>query len=455
MRQKLGRRWWARTATSSLFVLAQPLLFAQFSPPGQSSLTLSSGLAYAGSTVYLDLFVTVAPGSEPAGLQWTLSYPAGDVAFVGFAAGSALTGAGKSVCCNAGIASITCVAVGLNANPILTGVAAVVALTLAPATGSSRIGLSVDGTLAAMADGTSTPVSGVGGSITVLNWQPPVTGYFADVAPTDSYFAAANILYAKGISNGCSAQPLLFCPTSSLTRGQMAKSIIQAVLGGPPTSFSPVPYFVDVPSTHLFFTWIQKLFELGITRGCSVTPAKFCPDDPLPRGQIASLMGRARYGPTTTFAYPAVPYFIDVPATDMFFAAIQKMAQLGMTGCGGRLYCENDPVTRGEMAFFVVRGLLNQLLPVGAPLLTSANPSASFRGGPATPVVVTGANTHFAPGLTLYAGPGVAVLGVTVVDSQTILATLSASPSATPGPCSLIVMTGSEEAVLPNGLTLQ
>lgn len=70
-------------------------------------------------------------------------------------------------------------------------------------------------------------------------------------------------------------------------------------------------------------------------------------------------------------------------------------------------------------------------------------------------VSVTGTNTHFADGLTLNAGPGITVSGLTALTAQTLVANLSVSPSATPGPRSLIVTTGSEEAVLPNGLTVQ
>jgi hypothetical protein len=70
-------------------------------------------------------------------------------------------------------------------------------------------------------------------------------------------------------------------------------------------------------------------------------------------------------------------------------------------------------------------------------------------------VFIVGANTHFGPGVTLNAGPGIAVSGLTALTAQTMVANLSASPSATPGPRSLIVTTGSEEAILPNGLTVQ
>jgi len=70
-------------------------------------------------------------------------------------------------------------------------------------------------------------------------------------------------------------------------------------------------------------------------------------------------------------------------------------------------------------------------------------------------VMVIGTNTHFDQGAALNAGPGITVSGLAALSAQTLVANLSASPSATPGLRSLIVTTGSEEAVLPNGLTVQ
>ena len=124
---------------------------------GQVSLALSSGSANLSGTVSLNLNVASTPGNEPAGVEWTLAYPAGDVvpASVGAAAGSALTVAGKSIYCNGRIGTITCLGVGLNANPITNGVAAVVTLSLAPATASSILPISIGGTIAVLGNGAS------------------------------------------------------------------------------------------------------------------------------------------------------------------------------------------------------------------------------------------------------------------------------------------------------------
>src|SRR5205807_10210868 len=122
--------------------------------------------------------VASTPGNEPAGVQWTLAYPAGDVVSVDVAAGSALTVAGKSIYCNGRIGMITCLGVGLNTNPITNGVAALVTLWLAPSTASSVLPIPIGGTAAVLGNGTSIPVDVTAGAITVAGWQPLVPAFF-------------------------------------------------------------------------------------------------------------------------------------------------------------------------------------------------------------------------------------------------------------------------------------
>jgi hypothetical protein len=48
--------------------------------------------------------------------------------------------------------------------------------------------------------------------------------------------------------------------------------------------------------------------------------------------------------------------FLDVPSNDPFYADIGKLAARGVTvGCGGGNFCPNDPVTREQMAAFIMR----------------------------------------------------------------------------------------------------
>jgi len=63
-----------------------------------------------------------------------------------------------------------------------------------------------------------------------------------------------------------------------------------------------------------------------------------------------------------TLAIPGVVLashqFSDVPNSNTFHNSISNIKIAGITGgCGGTKYCPNDPVTRGQMAAFLNRGL--------------------------------------------------------------------------------------------------
>ena len=237
----------------------------------------------------------------------------------------------------------------------------------------------------------------------------------------------------------------------------MAIFLVRSVLGGDNFAYSSTPYFNDVPSGAFGFQWIQKLWELGITAGCG--NGNFCPDTSVDLEQMAVFVIRARLGAAAdgTFTYPATPYFTDVPASSIYFKWIQRMKLDQITaGCGdGTTYCPQQLVTRGLMATLVIRGAFNELLPPSTPLLTSVSPAIAPRGQTTT-ITVFGADTGFDPGAsTVDAGPGVAVGTIAVLNSTTLTVRLTVAPDAVAGPRTILVTTGSQQAVLPNGLIVQ
>jgi len=293
------------------------------------------------------------------------------------------------------------------------------------------------------------------GGQTVSVTQRETDTTFTDVSdPSAYYFDAANIMYQLGISNGCSTAPLMYCPADTNTRGQMAKFIVVA-LAGTSFTYNPTPYFSDVPASYPFFSYIQKLYELGITSGCQAAPPMFCPDDGVTRGQTAAFIIRSRYA-SIPFSVPSTPYFTDVPPSYPFFNYIQKMAELGITsGCTPTTYCPEDELLRDQMSVFIVRGLLNQLLPASTPIVTSVSPNSAPAGTPVT-VTITGVGTHFAPGTSqVMTVAGISASNVVVNSPTSLTVQLLSAPGVTPNPSPIMVVTGSEEAGLPSGFTVQ
>jgi hypothetical protein len=294
--------------------------------------------------------------------------------------------------------------------------------------------------------------------VTVDQGATPQT--FVDVPPTAYYFDAANLLYADGLTSGCSSQPLMFCPEDIQTRAQMAVFIVRAIYGNDQFTYPSTPKFADVGPSDFGFPWIQKLADLGITSGCGTNSsgdAIFCPDDPVTRDQMAVFIVRMRLGVNADFYYPTTPYFTDVPADYWAFKYIQRMKYEGITsGCSPTQYCPASTVTRGDAAIFLVRGGFNQLLPAGAPYLSTDNKPVVTHDTTAD-VTFTGVNTHFEQGTTTLAPiPGVlSVNSVTVTDATHVTVNMTFDSTIPQQPETVDVITGTEEAILPNGLTIQ
>ncbi|MCC6368193.1 MAG: S-layer homology domain-containing protein [Bryobacterales bacterium] len=208
------------------------------------------------------------------------------------------------------------------------------------------------------ANNTSAPRTGsiiIGGvAMPFVQKSASLPQLFSDVLPAHPFYDYISLLKLDNVSQGCGGTN--YCPEDNMSRKEMAAFIIRSLLGES-FSYSPTPYFTDVPVTHSHFAYIQKLKELGITGGC--TAASYCPEDPVTRGQMAAFLVRARLGITSagTFPYPADPLFNDVGPSNIFFPYIQKMREMGITnGCTNTAYCDNDPNTRGQMSVFIIRG---------------------------------------------------------------------------------------------------
>jgi hypothetical protein len=188
---------------------------------------------------------------------------------------------------------------------------------------------------------------------------PQIT--FNDVLSDHWAYDYINAIYNAGITTGCAQDDpntpeneRRYGPDNPVSREQMAVFIIRA-LYGETFSYTPTPYFTDVPSSHWAFKYVQKLKELGITTGCGYD--QYCPHDLVTREQMAAFLIRARAG--EDFSCSSEPYFSDVTSDYWAFDYIQKLKELGITtGYGDGTYGPDDSVTRDQMAAFLTRAFL-------------------------------------------------------------------------------------------------
>ncbi len=161
-----------------------------------------------------------------------------------------------------------------------------------------------------------------------------------------------NTLFYNGITNGCGGTN--FCPDSSITRKEMAV-FLETSLGVVTAPACGGNIFADVTAASVgaaFCGYIEKLGSDGISGGCG--GSNFCPDAPVTRGQMAVFIEAAIGHPANACA----GQFTDATGTLVGPVAcgfIEKLAADGITGgCSATAFCPNDPVTRAQMAVFLV-----------------------------------------------------------------------------------------------------
>jgi subtilisin-like proprotein convertase family protein len=111
--------------------------------------------------------------------------------------------------------------------------------------------------------------------------------------------------------------------------------------------------FPDVPTSNTFYAFIENIFHNGITGGCA--GGGYCPAASVTRAQMAVFLLKAEHG--SAYAPPACAgTFSDVACPSLFADWIERLAAEGITGgCGGGNYCPGNPVTRQQMAAFLLK----------------------------------------------------------------------------------------------------
>lgn len=186
-------------------------------------------------------------------------------------------------------------------------------------------------------------------SFPVLQKASIATSPFTDVPIDHPVVDYIKLLSQTSVTKGCDATR--FCPNDSTTRGQMAVFLVRALQGSDNFPYPTTPYFTDVSPSDFYFSHVQRMRQLGITSGC--TPTLFCPLEAVTRAEMAALMIHALYEKA---GMTQAAYFTDQPPANVFFPFVQQMRDLGITaGCTAGTYCPSTPVTRWQMATFLIR----------------------------------------------------------------------------------------------------
>ena len=171
------------------------------------------------------------------------------------------------------------------------------------------------------------------------------SGLFAD-DDGDVHEPGIEALAVNGITYGCGLGR--FCPDSALRRGEMAAFLARAL---PLTSTSRDWFVDDEDST--FERAIDRLRAAGITSGCNPPDNdRFCPDALLTRGQMAAFLTRAlELVPDDRDRFVDD----DGQFEGAIQALARARVTRGCNPPDNDRFCPDDHVTRGQMATFLTR----------------------------------------------------------------------------------------------------
>lgn len=172
-----------------------------------------------------------------------------------------------------------------------------------------------------------------------------LTGDYIDVARS-VHAEGIETLLDMGIVAGC--EPRKFCPDAVVKRGQFATMLARAVGAEDPGVGDA---FADIASSSHRAS-VNALVEAGL-----LDPGEaFNPDEPLRKGQLATLVVRA-FDSVRPLDLQGRRLFDDIAETP-HASSIDGLAALGLIeGCGGTDFCPSREVTRGQVASVLARVL--------------------------------------------------------------------------------------------------
>jgi hypothetical protein len=319
----------------------------------QPSLRLGMDTGEPGDTVCVPLVLRNVPGYPIAAVSTDIIFDTEILENPTVEIGEAGTAAEKEVVFNEGEPGVLTVGVLSTANNTVIGDGTVAEVCF------NIKATAADGTISYLdqdvlgSDPYATPVE-MNTNRGIINVNTPV---FTDVAEGNGAYDYIYTMYNLDITTGYDDDT--YRPAGNVTRGQMAAFIIRALFGDDFT-YEDTPHFTDVTeATHpVLFKYIQKMYEEGITFGYA--DGTYRPAGNVTRGQMAAFIIRGIFG--DDFSYEDTPHFTDVTEAThpVLFKYIQKMYEEGITtGYADNTYRPSQPVTRGQMAAFIIRGFMN------------------------------------------------------------------------------------------------
>ncbi|HYO51955.1 S-layer homology domain-containing protein [Archangium sp.] len=199
-------------------------------------------------------------------------------------------------------------------------------------------------------------------SLSGLGWADPEQTWYSrfsdSVSPFESYVEDLSRRGAiEGAWNGSS---WVFNSNSIANRATLVRWMMRAKQWS--FDIRGAPHFLDVPTSHPDFNYIETGINKGIISGYS--DGNFRPDNEVTRGQTSKIICIAQGYPLLN---PATPTFNDVPPGSTFYQFVETLSARGIASgyncggvnepCPGLYFRPGNSVTRGQLTKFISNAL--------------------------------------------------------------------------------------------------
>lgn len=181
--------------------------------------------------------------------------------------------------------------------------------------------------------------------VAIAPTQADAAKSFSDLTPANVHYDNVMNLVERGVITGYPDGT--FKPNQSISRAHAAKIIAKAL--GLDTKNVKNPNFKDIPTNYAYYGEIAALANAGIING--YPDGTFKPNATLTRGQMAKIIARAFELTGNANNLP----FKDIANSEYKEYIAALYANKVTTGTTPTTYSPVNPVTRGQLASFVVR----------------------------------------------------------------------------------------------------
>ncbi len=205
------------------------------------TLSLSSASGAKGRQILVNLSVASVAGQQPASLQWKFSYVPADLGFVVAGEGPSAVAAGKSISCGGASGAFTCIAAGINKNPIPDGVLATLLFSVSATTANPAPAITVNRAVAAGPGAVAILAAASGSTVSVL----PANAAGPTIATLNLPAGQLNVNYSQTLAAASGTAPY----TWSLLSGTLPPGLSVSAAGaisGKPTAAGTFAFLVQV-----------------------------------------------------------------------------------------------------------------------------------------------------------------------------------------------------------------